>query len=135
MPDEAGPPPAKTGDKPLTRRGCLLGLLGWLLIITVPFCLILFAIRGDLTWQRGDLTQDRLWLITQSAETGQDSAGVAYSATRLAANPAAPQGALCARTTVYFLLWRGQSETVQYCECYQPRPGSQTGFDSLGVCP
>jgi len=124
----------RPADKPITRRGCLLGLLAWLLIITVPFCLVLFAIRGDVSWRRGDLTQDRLWLV--SGEPGQGSAaGVAYSATRLVASPAAPAGALCARTTVYFFLWRGSSETVQYCECYQPRPAPQTGLDLIGSCP
>jgi hypothetical protein len=119
----------------MTRRGCLLGLLGWLLIITVPFCLILFALRGDVSWRRGSLTQDRLWLV--AGEPGRESsAGIAYSATRLVpASGAVPAGAMCARTTVYFLLWRGTSETVNFCECFQPRPAPQTGFDSLGACP
>ena len=118
----------------MTRRGCLAGLLVWLVVITVPFCLILFAIRGDVSWRRGVLTQDRLWLV--AAEPGQGSAaGVAYSATRLVASPAEPQGAVCARTTVYFFLWRGQSETISYCECYQPRTAPETGIDLIGSCP
>jgi hypothetical protein len=129
--------PARPADKPITRRGCLIGILGWLLIITVPFCLVLFAIRGDISWRRGGLTQDRLWLVNLASEPGQESAaGIAYSATRLVSSPAAaPLGALCARTTVYFFLWRGHSEALNYCECYQPRPAPQTGYDSLGTCP
>jgi hypothetical protein len=120
----------------MTRRGCLTGIAVWLLIITIPFCLVLFAIRGDVSWRRGDLVQDRLWLINEEDLPGQESAaGVAYSATRLTASAAAPAGAVCARTTVYFLLWRGQSETLNYCECFQPRSAPQTGYDSLGLCP
>jgi hypothetical protein len=126
--------PARAADKPITRRGCLTGLLVWLLIITVPFCLVLFAIRGEVTWSRGNLVQDRLWLV--ASEPGEASAaGLAYSATRLVASPAAPAGALCARTTVYFFLWRGQSETVSYCECYQPRSAPQAGLNLIGSCP
>ncbi len=126
--------PGRAADKPINRRGCLAGTLVWLLVITVPFCLVLFAIRGDVSWHRGDLVLYRLWLV--ASEPGEQSAaGVAYSATRLVASPAAPAGALCARTTVYFFLWRGQSETVSYCECYQPRPAPQTGLDLIGNCP
>ena len=131
------PPPARPADKPMTRRGCLAGIAGWLLLITVPFCLVLFAIRGDITWNRGSLTQDRLWLVNLAAEPGQEAAaGVAYSATRLVTPAAAlAPGALCARTTVHFFLWRGRSETISYCECYQPRGGPQAGLQSLGACP
>ena len=130
----AGGQLTRSSDKPVTRRGCLLGVLAWLLVITIPFCLVLFAIRGDVSWRRGSFAQDRLWLV--GGESGQESAaGVAYSATRLASSTGAPAGAVCARTTVYFLLWRGHSEALNYCECFQPRPAPQTGYDSLGACP
>ena len=38
-------------------------------------------------------------------------------------------------TGIAFLLWRGHSEPADYCECNQPRPAPQSGYDSLGSCP
>ena len=136
LPDTTSPvPPLKSADKPMTRRGCLLGLAVWLVVLTVPFSLVLFAMRGEVSWRRGDLVEDRLWLVNSAGSAGQESAaGVAYSATRLAATSSAA-GTRCARTHVYFLLWRGASEAVDYCECYQPRPAPQTGYESIGACP
>lgn len=119
----------------MTRRGCLLGLAAWLLIVTVPFCVVLFAIRGEVSWHRGSIVEDRLWLVNLNGAPGEESAsGLAYSATRLVANPAAADGRVCARTHVYFLLWRGHSNASDYCECYQPRPTPQTGYDPVGTC-
>lgn len=120
----------------MTRRGCLLGLAVWLLIITIPFAVVLFAIRGEITWRRGPIVEDRLWLVNLNGAAGQESAaGLAYSATRLVSNSAALDGRVCAQTHVIFLLWRGHSEPADYCECNQPRPAPQSGYDSLGSCP
>jgi hypothetical protein len=137
MTTDLDPParPRSAGDMPMTRRSCLLGLAVWLLIITVPFCVVLFAIRGEVTWQRGPLVEDRLWLVSLNGAAGEESAsGLAYSSTRLVANPAASAGRVCAQTHVIFLLWRGHSEPADYCECYQPRPGSQGSYDPVGAC-
>ena len=133
----ARPARPRTGDdKPITRRGCLLGLAAWLIIITVPFAVVLFAIRGEVTWHRGPIVEDRLWLVDLNGAPGEESAaGLAYSATRLVDNPAAVNGRVCARTHVVFLLWRGHSEPADYCECYQPRTGPPGGYESLGSCP
>jgi hypothetical protein len=126
----------RAADRPMTRRGCLAGLAIWLLIITVPFAILLFAIRGEVTWHRGPIVEDRLWLVSLNGAPGEESAaGVAYSATRLTASPTAVDGRVCARTHVVFLLWRGHSKPADYCECYQPRPAPQGGYESLGNCP
>ncbi len=119
----------------MTRRSCLLGLTIWLLIVTIPFAVVLFAIRGEVSWHRGPIVEDRLWLVNLSGAAGEESAGgVAYSATRLVDAPPSAAGRVCARTHVYFLLWRGHSEAVDYCVCYQPRPAPQTGYDQVGSC-
>ena len=119
----------------MSRRSCLLGLAVWLLIITVPFAAVLFAIRGEVTWHRGPIVEDRLWLVNLNGTPGEESAGgLAYSSTRLVANPAAAGGQVCAQTHVIFLLWRGHSEPADYCECYQPRPGHPGSYDPAGAC-
>ena len=126
--------PRSAGDKPMTRRSCLVGLVLWLLVVTVPFCVVLFAIRGEVTWRRGPLVEDRLWLVNLNGAAGEESAsGLAYSSTRLVGQPD-PTGRLCAQTHVVFLLWRGHSEPADYCECYQPRPGSSGNYDPVGAC-
>ena len=119
----------------MTRRGCLLGLTAWLLIVTVPLALLVFAIRGEVVWQRGPIVEDRLWLVNLQGANGEESAsGLAYSATRLVNNAAPANGQLCARTQVVFLLWRGHSAPSDYCECYQPRPAPQGGYEPIGAC-
>jgi len=119
----------------MTRRSCLLVLAAWLVIITVPFAVVLFAIRGEVSWRRGPLVEDRLWLISLNGAAGEESAsGLAYSSTRLVTNPAAVAGQVCAHTHVVFLLWRGHSEPADYCECYQPRPGTSGSYDPVGAC-
>jgi hypothetical protein len=138
MNSDAGSPPVprSSADKPMTRRGCLLGVALWLVIMIVPFCAVLFAIRGEVSWHRGDLVEDRLWLVNLAGAPGQESAaGIAYSATRLVAQPASAGAPVCARTHVYFLLWRGHSDSLDYCECYRPRPAPLTGYDDQGSCP
>ncbi len=119
----------------MTRCGCVAGLAIWLVIVTVPFAVLLFAIRGEVSWRRGPIVEDRLWLVNLNGAPGEESAsGVAYSATRLVDSPAAVDGRVCAQTHVYFLLWRGHSDAVDYCQCYQSRPAPQTGYDVVGGC-
>lgn len=119
----------------MTRRGCVLGCLAWLVIMTLPLLAILLAVRGELAWQRGDFVEDRLWLVRTDDLPGEEAAGLAYSASRLVRDPSAPVGQVCVRTRVTFLLWRGASESFDYCECYQARPAPAEGYDPLGACP
>jgi hypothetical protein len=120
-------------DRPMTRRGCAGCGLIWLLVMLLPLLALMIAVRGELSWRRGDFTEDRVWLVRDPGERpGGSAAGLAYSATRLERAGGAP-GQVCARTRVYFLLWRGSSESLSYCECYAVGPGGQ--FDSAGACP
>ena len=121
-------------NKPMTRRGCLLGVLAWLLLMTLPLFALVLAMRGEVGWRRGAFVEDRVWLVHLDNEPGGERAsGLAYSATRLAARPAAGPHAICARTRVYFFLWRGASEPADYCECFRLAPGGS--YEALGSCP
>ena len=64
----------------------------------------------------------------------ESASGLAYSATRLVDNPAAVNGRVCARTHVYFFLWQGHSDPVDYFKCFQLRAAPLTGYDSVGNC-
>ncbi len=121
-------------NRPMTRRGCLLGLVVWLLVMTLPLFALLLAIRGEIGWRRGPFVEDRLWLVNLDAGPGGEQAsGLAYSAARLTPRSAAGPGAVCVRTRVYFFLWRGASQPADYCECFRPGPGGTS--ESLGNCP
>ena len=122
-------------DKPMTRRGCIVGVVVWLLVMTLPLCALIFAIRGEFTWQRGPFVEDRVWLVNLSGQPGEESAGgIGYSSMRVVRTPTTAGGPTCAETHVYFLLWRGHSDPVAYCECFQPRPGTPGAYDVVGQC-
>jgi hypothetical protein len=120
----------------MSRAGCAAWALVWLCVMTVPFLALLLAMRGELTWRRGGFVEDRLWLVNAETGVGNGSAsGIGYSATRVVSDQIAADGRLCVRTNVYFLLWKGKSEGVTYCECYVKRPAEGGSYESDGNCP
>ena len=128
------PPKIRPASAPVSRVGCVVTGLAWLCVMTVPLFAFILAMKGELTWRRGAFVEDRVWLV--NAESGgapAGASGLGYSATRPISNASAPQGVLCARTQVYFILWRGRSENVAYCECYTPTASG--GYESSGSCP
>lgn len=127
-------PAANAGSKPISRLGCLLAVIGWLVIMTLPLFALVLAVKGELTWRRGEFVEDRLWLVNNPAEPGQDETrGIGYSSARIISNQTAGDGPLCVRTQVHFWLWKGQSENLEFCDCYTPASGG--GYESNGSCP
>jgi hypothetical protein len=98
-------------NRPVSRASCLIAVAVWLFLAIAPCLAIALAMRGELAWSRGEFVEDRVWVVNES-----EAAGLGYSAARLVRSDAA--GSLCVRTRVYFLLWKGTSETTAYCECY-----------------
>ena len=139
LPPGSAAPPAPMGrpaSKPMTWRGCLLASGLWLIVMTVPFCALVLAVREEVAWRRGDFVEDRLWIVRGQAGPGEATAsGLGYSAARVISDRRAENGSVCVRTRVYFLLWRGESERVEFCECYAPRLVPGGGFESNGSCP
>lgn len=111
--------------RPVSRGCCLSGVLGLVLLAIAPCLLFVFVSTGELRWQRGDFVEDRLWLVQES-----DAAGLGYSSARLL--PRTPNGPICVRTRVIFLLWQGASENLTYCECYAPSANGQ--YEYTGSC-
>ena len=89
-----------------------LALLLWIVILSVPLLALLLATRGQLQWQRGNFSGDRIWLLSNNKQ-----AGVAWEARRLTSQ--APDRA-CVTTRVSFLVWRGLADGLyaEYCDCY-----------------
>ena len=119
-------------SKPLSRLGCWLGCFTWLFVLIAPLLAFMLAVRGELTWRRGEFVEDRLWLITAASASG-DERGLGYSAARILSDQTASGGPLCVRTRVSFLLWRGKSEQVEFCECYTR--SASGAYEANGSCP
>ena len=96
---------------PLKRPGCVLGLILWFVVLLTPCFLIMLAVRGEISVTTGPAPEQRLriWLIQEA-----DQSGIGLS-------NASIQGggeSLCVQTNVHFVLWRGEAQPTQYCECY-----------------
>lgn len=118
----------------MTWRGCLLGGLLWLVVMLLPLAALWLAMRGEVAWRRGELVEDRVWIVQSENSRGQSSpGGVAYSRSRIISDARAQAGPVCVRTQVRFWLWRAPGEAVEYCECYAASPGG--GLALQGPCP
>ncbi len=119
-------------NQPVSRWGCLGGCLALLCLAIVPAFLFLLAMRGELTWRRAEFVEDRLWLITDQTASG-DERGLGYSSSRIVSDETATAGPVCVRTQIYFLLWRGQGEHLDLCDCYTRAAGGF--YEASGSCP
>jgi hypothetical protein len=120
-------------NKPMTRRGCVVGVLLWAMVMALPVCALVFAVRGEVNWRRGAFVEDRLWIVrADEGSRGERPGGLAYSAQRITSGRPGDGGAVCVTTRVYFWLWRGPDERLTYCECYLPAEGGQ--YQAAGEC-
>lgn len=122
-------------NKPMTRRGCLIGLLIWAVVMLLPLVVIIFFLQGEVAWERGPFVEDRLWLVrTDEDGRGERMSGLAYGAMRISEGRPGTSDTVCVTTRVYFWMWRGESESeaVTYCECYAPTGGGD--YEAAGTC-
>lgn len=105
------------------RIGYALLALLWLVVMLTPCLAMALAARGELSWQRGPHTTDRVWLVME-----RNQRGLGYSAERIVSDQRPADGPVCARTTVRYFLWAGSTagQNTEYCECYTA-DGSLTG--------
>ncbi len=130
------PASTRLASNPMSRTGCVVSVLVWLCVMTVPFLALLLAMRGELAWRRGDFVEDRLWLVNAESGLGQGRAsGIGYSAMRVVSDRTDAGGPVCARTRVYFFMWKGEGENAAFCECYAKRPVEGGVYEPQGNCP
>ena len=94
----------------LRRVVYLLIIVVWLVVMSLPVLAFSLAGQGEL-WL-GD--QVRLFLVQEPTAEG---VGVEWTRP-LRAQPA------CARTTVTYIMWAGQSENTAYCRCLDENSGA-----------
>lgn len=104
--------PRSTFDQPISRRGCIAGVVAWLLAMLVPLVACALIARGEVTWQRDELTYDRLAVINQA-----EAVGLAYERTRVTSDERKAGGPICLVTRVDYWLIRGQAEPAEVTTC------------------
>ncbi len=106
---ESTPPPRR----PIRRIGCGVVLVIWFLVLLLPCGLIVLAVQQEIVISTGSAPgqQTRLWLIGEPTERG-------FGISTAAVAPTA-DNAICVQTDVRFLLWAGQADPLNYCECYE----------------
>jgi hypothetical protein len=114
---------------PLRNPGCVVALIIWFVVLLSPCFMIVLAVRGEISIPTGGAPEQRLriWLIQEARQSGigMSSASVQQNSENL-----------CVQTTVSFILWRGEAEPTQYCECYaQSETGWQPTLAEPGACP
>jgi hypothetical protein len=120
-------------NKPMTRRGCVLGVLIWAVLMALPVCGVVAALRGEVAWERGPFVEDRVWLVrVDEGSRGERVSGLAYGSMRISAGRPGQDVPVCVTTHVYFWMWRGENEAVTYCECYRPLGAGE--YEAAGAC-
>lgn len=97
---------------PLRRPGCVIALVIWFLLLLSPCALIVLASRGEISINTGSAPEQRIriWMIQEARERGL---GVSTADVFVL-----DEDNICVQTNVSFLLWEGEAEPTQYCECY-----------------
>ena len=89
------------------RLGCLLLLLLWLIIMSLPLLTVVLARQGQMQVGRPESSQVRLFLLQERQVEG---VGLEWS------RPVRQQPG-CRRTTVVYFMWRGEGENVRFVTC------------------
>ena len=87
--------------------GCIIFLLVWLFLISLPALAFIIATRGQIDLGNQESQYLRLFLLHEN-----DAEGLGVEWTR----PFSSQP-LCRQTNVHYLLWRGQPQNSSYCQC------------------
>jgi hypothetical protein len=100
--------------RPWVRRlAYLLGILLWLLVLSIPFFMFALAARQQLQIGAAQENHIRLFLIQE-----KDAEGIGLEIAR-----PEPDNPNCAQTSVRYFMWSGEPENVTFCHCFDPQTG------------
>lgn len=91
----------------------VLGIVVWVLILSIPLILVSLSIVGEFSFQLpGDYPDNRLrvWMVMEPRERG-----FAYSLPLVIEQS---EDKLTVETNVRYMLWEGEGEHVIYCQRY-----------------
>jgi hypothetical protein len=92
------------------RFGCLLLLLIWLIVMSLPLLTVVVARQGQIQVGRPEGSRVRLFLLQERQVEG---VGLELSL------PVRQQPG-CLRTMVVYFMWRGEGENVRFVTCPAP---------------
>lgn len=92
----------------LRRSGCLLLILIWLGIASLPLLAVVIARNGQVRLGAQESAHLRIFLVQEEKKNGL---GIEWARSQSRENS-------CWLTYVTYWLWEGQGENVTYCQCY-----------------
>lgn len=101
---------------PLRRIGCGLGVVIWFLIVLTPcFCFTL-ATQGQISLYHANIPDpDAHPMLEVRLVMEIDYRGLSLVSSSIVSEAA---GRLCVQTGVRYLLWQGQGDPADFCDCY-----------------
>jgi len=100
--------------------GCALSILVGLVGVAIFFVAVSFALRGEVRFSTGELTERRVWLVRDVGELG-----LGFSTSGLVSGSVS-SGQACVETRVRFLMFQSADpvQPLAYCECLERADGS-----------
>lgn len=126
----------------MTRRGCLWRfgcVVLWLPLMLLPLFLFLLATQGEVAlWHNASFPSSAEHPFLQvKLLMDIDTRGLNITRSYISTPPSGSD-AVCVQTNVRFLLWQGQGEAVDYCDCYAPHDDGSDGWTFVstnsGLC-
>lgn len=110
----------------LRRLGCLVAIVVWgFLLCALPFGFVTLLVEKEIVIPLSDKPEHeiRLFLLDEP-----DQRGVGLSRPNLESQT---EGAYCVKTSLHYLIWEGEGENLNYCDCYE-KFGDSWGLTFIG---
>jgi hypothetical protein len=126
-PDEAEPeeqdaeiqPPRRRGRGCLSRAGCGLFLIFWVVFLSIPTFMFILATEGEIAIWHGDRVPSSSEHPLLQVKLLMDAETRGLNITTSNISGVYDAGEVCVQTHVRYLLWQGEGEAADYCDCYQ----------------
>ena len=114
----ASPPPLTQFQRYLRRVGCFLIFAVWLVCMTIPCFFVTLMVEGEVVHQWSDRPGDQTRLF-RLEDTDTQGFGLSWGSLKDEAD-----ASYCVSTTTHYLVWEGEAEGLDYCECYEKTDGT-----------
>jgi len=88
-------------------------ILVWMLVMSFPVISLALATREQVQFGSDPNRHLRIFLLQED-----EAAGVGFEWARNSRG-----NSTCSKTSVNYLLWEGEAESVSFCQCYDPLTG------------
>ena len=95
------------------RLGCSIALLIWFLLMLSPCLIITVLVQGEFVYNLSDVPEHKIRIFDVQSK---DTRGFGYSWGNIARET---DDDVCVMTHVRYVVWEGESEAADYCECFE----------------